>query len=254
MISRYAVSLNGIDMASLDSRILLTDISYQVPSIDTETFQTAQRNGGRIQNRSKDSESVTVNFAIRAYDISERQAICQAICTWAKRGGELQINDRPGQKLICLCKKPPAITSALKWTDTLEIKFTAYAQPYWQDILPQTISLSGTSGSGTLYVPGSAPETMVEVLITAQAQLTTIELTVGNYTIVLSGLNIASGNSIMIAYDDEMIQSIRTGSTSLLDKRSGADDLIAECGANNSVSFTANASCTVQFSARGLWE
>ena len=69
----------------------------------------------------------------------------------------------------------------------------------------------------------------------------------------LSGLSVGAGNTIKIEYDDQLIQSIRVGSTSILDKRTGADDLIANCGEVNSLSFSSSASVTVTYKVRGLW-
>ena len=97
---------------------------------------------------------------------------------------------------------------------------------------------------------------MVEATITANVAISdgTITLTVGSRTLQLTGITLAQDATIVISYDDEMIQSIKSGTTSLLAYRSGADDLIAECGRNNTVSFTASASCDVEFRAKGCWE
>ena len=254
MISRYEVTLNGVKLNDLHSKILVLDVNYAEPNREFGTFSPAKRDGGRMYRKYKEKASVTVSFAIREYAIAERQRICQLIGTWAMNGGELMINDRTNQKLVCECERKPAISSARDWTATLTITFTAYAVPYWQDTVPATLTLSGTSKSGTLYVPGSAPETVTEVTITAGAALSSISLTVAGKTMTLSGLSVASGGVITISYDSQMIQSIKTGSTSLLNKRTGADDLLAKCGANNSMSFSASASCTVVFKARGLWD
>lgn len=254
MISRYQAILNGISLQSLSPDILITDISYPEPGIQLSTYTRAQRDGAGIYQRYKDKAAVAIRFAIRAYDIARRQQICQQVCNWAKDGGDLRINDRPGQRLVCICETMPRLNSVRNYTDEIEIQFAAYAVPYWQEIIPETISLSGSSASGNLFVPGDAPEAVVEVTITANATLTSISLTTGDTTLSLAGISVPSGSSIQIAYDDELIQSIKTGSTSLLANRTGADDLMAKCGTINHVSYTANASCTVTFRVRGWSE
>lgn len=254
MISRYEVTLNGIALSSVHPDILILDVNYAAPGYERETFTSAKRHGARIHRLYKGQASVTISFAVRAYDIRTRQQIVQEICKWAKNGGDLQINDRPGQKLVCVCEALPAVSSVQKWTDTLYMTFTAYNLPYWQATKAVALEMTGTSESGTLFIPGSAPETMVEATITANAALSSISLTVGDTTLQLTGLSISAESTIVISYDADMIQSIKTGTTSLLSKRSGADDLIAACGETNTFSFVSSASCTVEFRARGCWE
>ena len=87
----------------------------------------------------------------------------------------------------------------------------------------------------------------------AGASLSSVSLTVNGRTLSLTGLSVSNGDTIKITYDDQMIQSIKVGTTSLLGKRTGVDDLIANSGEYNTVSFTSSASVTVTFKARGLW-
>lgn len=254
MISRYSVSLNGISLETLHDSILILDVSYAAPTHTYSRIKSAKREGSRVYNNYKEKAMVTISFAIRAYDIARRQNVCQTVCKWAKNGGTLEINDRVGQILKCVCETLPSVTSVKKWTDTFTIVFIAYNTPYWQEKTKSMLTLTGTTGNGLLYVPGSAPNTVVEVVATPIATLTSLALTVAGKTITLSGIEVASGKNIVIGYDDEMIQSIKADGTSIMSKRTGADDLMAECGTYNTVSFTADASCSVTFSARGLWE
>lgn len=254
MISRYSVSLNGISLETLHDSILILDVNYDDPGRVYENVTTAKRDGSIPVSHYKEQATVNISFEIHEYDIAKRQKICQSVIAWAKKGGILETNDREGQMLFCICETLPYISSVRNWTDELIITFTAYSIPYWQEKTPSRLTLSGTTGSGYLYVPGSAPKTYVEATVTANAALTSISLTVKDTTITLSNLAVASGKSVVISYDDKMIQSIKADGVSVLGKRTGADDLIAECGVRNAVSFTANASCSVTFSARGLWE
>lgn len=254
MISRYSAALNGISLESINPKILLTDIMADPPNRKVSTYMMAQRDGGRITRNYKEKASVTIRFMIREYDIAKRQVICQQICAWAKDGGKLVTNDRIGQELTCVCDQQPTISSALHWTDELSVTFTAYELPYWREVNPATLTLTGSTGSGAIYIPGSAPGTVMEVSVTAKATITSLSFTVGDTTMQLTGLNIANGATVEISYDEHMIQSIKTGTTSLLNKRTGADDLVARCGASNTVSYTASGNCDVTFRGKGLWE
>lgn len=254
MISRYEAVLNGVSLSSISADILIHDISYSAPVFQDDTYSVAKRQGSRILKRDFESASVSISFEIHAYDVRNRQAICNAVCAWAKNGGVLKTNDREGQFLQCVCSQFPSVESARNWTDPLIVSFTAYAYPFWQEVNYSTLALSaGTSGSGTLWVPGSTNDALVEAEVKANASLSSVSLTVKGRTLSLTGLSVASGSTIVISYDTDGIQSIKAGSTSLLDKRSGVDDLLANCGESNSMSFSSSASVNVTFKVRGIW-
>ena len=252
MISRYEAILNGKALSAISADILILDIQHPPVSIDFSTYKGAKRHGNRVYRKYIDHRDCVITFAIRAYDIRERQMICNAVQKWAKGGGVLQTNDREGQRLRCVLSQPPTIQSALRWTDTISMTFTAYALPFWEEIIPAEATLTGTSGSGSLFVPGSADGACFEVDVTPNGTLTTLNLIANGKTLSLTGIS-ATG-TVKVAYDDDMIMSIKTGTTSLLSKRSGADDLPVISGERNSISFSANVSCNVKFKGRGLWD
>lgn len=253
MISRYGVFLNGLSLEAISPEILIHDIEYTPVSIRNETFALARRQGAHITRRYIDSNSVSVLFEIQAYDISERQTILNRVNRWAKNGGVLQTTDRTGQRLRCICEQFPSITSVKTRGQELRITFSAHSLPFWESVSPAKLTLTGTSASGSLYVPGNVDGAFVELTATANGALTDITFTAGDTELTLSGLNIASGRKIIIAYDDDMIQSIKTGNTSLLNKRTGSDDLIVKSGETESFALTANVACTVEYRVRGLW-
>jgi hypothetical protein len=253
MISRYEAYLNGIALSSISADILVHDIQYATPSYKNEVFSVAKRQGARIHRRYIGKAQTSIIFEIHTYNTATRQSICNAVQMWAKDGGILTTSDRPGQRFRCVCETPPVITSASKWTDELSVVFSAYSVPYWEDEYYASTTLSGSSGSGNLFVPGSVDDVPVEVDIVPSGTLTSISLTVNGRTLSISGVSIASGTTIKIAYDDEMIQSIMAGTTSILNKRTGVDDLLANGNKNNSIGFTSNVSCSVTFKGRGLW-
>lgn len=253
MISRYEVYLNGNSLGAINDNILVLDIAYQPPEMAYDTYTVAKRNGSRIYRYYVSKSTVTITFEIHEYSTMMRQSICQQIQRWAKSGGILTTNDRDGQRLRCVCTQFPVIQSVKKWTEPLTITFTAYSQPFWEDVNQTTMTLTGTNESGTLILPGSIAENVMEVEATPSGTLTSLSLTANGKTLTLSGLSVASGTKVTISYVDDMIQSIKAGNTSILNKRTGVDDLLVNCGEPNSVGFTANVSTTVIFKARGLW-
>lgn len=261
MISRYEAWLNGIALSSISPDILLLDIQHTPASIRNDTYAVAKRQGARLYRRYVESASVQITFAIRAYSIRQRQDTCNEIIKWAKNGGILQTNDREGQRLRCICDVFPAINSALRWTDPLTMRFTAYALPFWEEEYPVKITLTQETPSGTLYVPGNVDGAFAEVTILPQenSSMTEATLTANDRTMSLSGITVSKNYAVTVSYDDNMIQSIQWkylpsgGSGSYLNKRTGVDDLVVKCGETNSFSYTANRQAEVEFSVRGLW-
>lgn len=113
--------------------------------------------------------------------------------------------------------------------------------------------MSGTENEGDLLIQGTVPSP-VSLTATAGDTLTEFSVTAGGSTIVLTGLSIAQDGVLTFERDAVDNLMIRSGSTVLLNKRSAAsaDDLMAGPGPT-AVSFTADASCEVVFSARGRW-
>lgn len=253
MISRYEVILNGQPLSEVSEYILILDISYPPASIDFSKYRNAKRNGNRIYREYVDHRDVVVTFAIRAYSVQTRQAVCNDIQRWAKNGGILKTNDHVGQRLRCVLSSPPTIQSALKWTDPITMTFTAYALPFWEEDTPATVTLSGTDIRGSLTVPGSVDGGCFEVDAYPSGVLTSLTLMANNKILLLSGLSVESGTKVSISYDDNMIMSIKAGYSSILDKRTGVDDLPIKSGEINSVAFVSNVPCDVTFKGRGLW-
>lgn len=247
MISRYELTLNGVPLSSFHPSLMVLDIQYADPQLEITTAAMATRPGSYVTHQAIGSAAVKVLFELHCPDIKERRRTLDRITAWAMAGGDLQTSDRPEHILSVICTAPPALT-AKDFTAPLSIAFTAYNPPFWQDKVP-----SVTTGS-SLYVPGSVPPSIaraqVDADITATAAITSCSIAIGSTTIALSGISIPSGGVIKIAHNNGIL-SIKHGNTSLLNKRTGSDDLLADCGALNLITKTGNIGA--KLSARGLW-
>ena len=251
MISRYEAIMDGTPLSHIDPRLLVLDIQHEISEPSISVGRIVNRNGSIMQNNSQDGSSVTILFELHIYSISERQEVCQKVVEWAK-GSVLETNDRIGQQLHVHCTEYPMIKSAMEWTAPLTMTFTAFEKPFWEEKTARTIALS-TSTSGTLYVPGNAGKTYVEATVTPSTTLSDITLAVGDTSITLTGCSATPTNKLVISYDDRGFLQIKVGTTSILDKRTGSDDLLAVCGTDNTFSYSTTDSVTVEFAVRGLW-
>ena len=254
---RSRVWLDGIGLQDIDPAIVVQDISYTTPSIDTQTAEHARHHGERMLRQKVGQTTVTILFEVHEYNPALRQSIVDRVTAWAMSGGVLTVDDKPGRRLTVVCTTPPTVQSVSRWTGRLSLSLTAFDNPFWQDETPTMLILSGTSNAGNLYAPGAAADPYVEVEVKPTGTLTSATLTAGNTSIILSGLSIPSGKTLGIYYDERNtlhIERMDTGA-SLLNKRTAAsyDDLMIPFSKFSRCSFTTNVSATVTFKVRGLY-
>lgn len=252
MRSRHDVYLNGIALSSIHPALIVLDIQYPITSVNSTTATLAQRDGSTLLTQRRAAARVDITFELHIYSTVERQQACAQVVAWAMAGGLLTTSDRPGQQLRVKCLTAPSITSASKWTQSLTVSFTAYERPYWEEINQVSLTLTGTSNQGTLYVPGNAGQTVLEVTVKPASTMANITLT-ADTTMTLTGVAAAAASPLVIDYDERMIQRIKRGTVSVLDKRTGADDLLVTCGQYNTISYSASANVNAVFLARGVW-
>lgn len=266
-MTRYEVTLNGISLESLHPSIYIIDVNYEPPQYSIETYSIVKRQGARISRKYKEKAAVSIRFVVRAYDIVERQSIIQSIIHWAKNGGDLRINDRPGQKLVCVCDQLPGVESVRGWTEELTIAFAAYAIPYWQSLEETVANLTledGTQVSSKdlapltdleLYVPGNAPYNYVGM----KWQSRSADYRDGTLDVINANRNdgmFTNGGGIIVTgwnriyraieYDEEAISRIyehqgsRQSSSVYRDvdiqyMMSGIDEILVNCGETNAL-------------------
>lgn len=255
MISRYEVVLNGESLAELDERLLILDVTYPEHEIEIPVYNPGGSNSAVTDKPKKGKASVSVSFELHVYNIAERQALLQSVIAWCKDGGILKINDRPEQRLNVICDKFPNLGSVRNWTDPLEIVFSAYGVPYWQDETPTVATLQGSNTNGRMIVPGGIGEALFDITVTAIQAITNLTLTVGSKSIVLDGISCPQNGQITVSHDKNGILSIKQGTTSLLGKRTAksSDDLKADCGENIQIGAKASATVRAVYSVRGCW-
>lgn len=261
MNTRYALWLNGQGLHDLDERILITDIQESAPRMQTSTVANARYDGLRVTRRTRQSLSVTISFLVREYDTARRKELCARVCAWADQGGKLTLSDRPGQYLQVHCDTPPAVTSALRWTDPLTMVFTAWEQPYWQNEFPTSVHQeipAQTATTLTILPRGSASCCFLEATLSnpGSAAVTSLTVSTGNTMFHLADpALIAPGTSLTIGYDTNGFLTILSGGVSMLHARSAdsSDDLLLTPGQANQVTITADQFIAATLKARGIY-
>ena len=248
--------MDGMRLSDLGA-IIIRDVDEPAPDVEITYYSRAFRGGQSVQKRRRTALRVTIHAAIHElFDLRKRNDIRQALAKWC--GGQyLELSNHPDQRLRVICKAEPGLGSVRDFNGTLDIELEANEIPYWEEKLPVTASGSGTSGSATMLIPGTAKEVPVEATFASGNGISslTVSVSCGDVTksIELSGMSSETG-AITFGRDAEDRLTIMTGTTSLMPYRTAAsaDDLIIPAGLAT-VSWPASASRSVSFSARGRW-
>ena len=245
--------IDGVQLSSLGG-IIIQGVNEPAPDMEISYVTRPGRNGQDILTRKRKALRVTINIALREiFDLSKRAQMLQAVAGWAS-GSILELSNHPGQRLHVVCKSSPALGSVRDYTTEIPLEFEANQIPFWEDIMPVSVSGSGASGSATLQIPGTADEVPVEITFTPGSTLAALTVTVacGGKTrqIALTGMSVSG--AIVFGRDAKDRLTIMNGSTSLLRYRSAAsaDDLLIPAG-RATVSWIGSGAIT--FSARGRW-
>lgn len=256
MITRYRVSIGGIQLDSLDDNIVILDVSYSPVSKKDTTFVVADMDGMDNSETYYEQQTVTVTFQIRIYDPKERNAVCQKINQWAMSNGDLRINDRDSQYLSEVkCQQFANVGSVRNWTDELTLVFATERIPFWLSDTKKVVTISGKNASGTLKMDGNISNSLVSVTATANESVSSIQFTVGSTMLKLTGLSVAQNQKIIVDYIKNRYLRIRANGVSVMNKldKTSSDLLLAKCGTNVSVKVVASGKVTALFEGRGEW-
>lgn len=255
--------LNGISLSSLDASIIVRPAIEPEQKPNITYIANAGPSGRFIASNRQDSKVIKVRFSIKGLsNLTERAHIIDIVNGWASKGGNLQISSRSDQQIGVTCIKYATPSDIISLAGVYVLEFEANGVPYWQDIVPHVSEFQNSrgSGSGGFVMTGNV-ETMVEFSITPEnGTMTELAVGIGNssnqtsYDFEFYGLQLASGQTMTITYDQYDILSIVADGVSVLDKRTAesADDLVAFPGMVV-VGFYADTLCTGRFSARGRY-
>lgn len=259
MILKRRVALNGEQLDELDNRILITGIDEAAGKDNISAVSTGAGNGQRVTLKRRDTLDVTVKFTmnIRSDNMAAREELLEKIIGWANRTAWMEIGHRPGRRLMVIPAQLPGSGDMFNWVNEFTMVFRAYTVPFWEDTEAASVS-SGTSASGSMVldVPGNA-ETVAEFRVENKsgAAINDLRLTAGGKTMTFSNLNM--GGTATLVIDHVRTGSINyframIGSTSVMAKRSGANDFTVSPG-QNTVTWTASRAVKVTASVRGRY-
>ena len=261
MRTRLSAALNGVELHSVDPAIYIQRVNEGAPGMDVSAGNRSGNVGQHLNGIYRKTLDVDVVFSVNVpkRETARRANILQQVSAWAAAGGDLTVNYRDRQKLRVRCVSFPEISGIDQWTDNYTLTFRAFQVPYWvsQDAESATIS-AGTSGSATLRLRESAGGKLCfEATNGSGSTVNAVTVSANGKTITFSSLGLANGEKLIGDYDNNDIQRLRilNGGTyrSVLDKRTGADDVPLKYG-GNTVSVTSGAALSWKVYTYGRWE
>ena len=181
MILKRRVSLNGVQLDSLDERILISGLDEGAGKESITAVSNAAGAGQRVTAMRRDTLDVTVRFtmAIKNDDMAGRSELLEKVNAWAANGGWLRLGHKPNRRLQVVLAQAPGAGDMFAWTNEYTLTFRAYSVPYWEDETATTVtSATMTSvSSWNLLVPGSA-ETVADVTVENRSGRTINSVTV----------------------------------------------------------------------------
>lgn len=246
-------ALNGVELYSLSDRIYIQEITEK-PMLRTDTAPRAHYGltaSGFLQH---ESMTVEIAFMIKERSPAYRAEILQRINGWATEG-YLTVGHRPGQRMYARCTDLP-VAKTFRWTEEMSIVFTAYNEACWEDAEPlaQTVTDETNAALAAFRARGTMPCFLeADIVNTSGETLTEITLSANGDTIALTGLSVADGKTVSLFYDEEHYMIIQADGQDVLDKRTGADDLMLNPGDGNQVSCVTDVACDTTFKARGMY-
>ena len=149
-----------------------------------------------------------------------------------------------------ICTTPPALQSALRWTDTLQLVFTAYAFPFWESEAPTVARASGSSGSVLLLPAGTAESCVLQARLVNRGSnpLTCAAIAAGGQRIAFEGMEIVPGGSLSMLLEGGLLMLPAAHRTP-----DSADEIRLPQRSASTVTFSADQRVEAEFLVRGVW-
>lgn len=251
MILSKRVALGGVQLDELHERIVVLGVD---PGIPEESISTVSRMGGfgqRVTGDHFETLDVTVTYGIDVpkKQMELRRQIFEAVNAWARNCGWLTVNWMPNRRMYADKAVLPSSGDMWDWTKKYEIVFRAYNVPFWQDEIPNQAARSLISSGSTAVIVGGNVQSVLDVEFRNRSgmQINNFSISAGGNTLVLSNLGLGGSETLAFSHGTDGLLRITAGGRSVMDRRTGADDLYVNPGtANVSISTERSGDLTVR--------
>jgi hypothetical protein len=188
----YSGGSFGAKFSDIAPEVILIDIIEEAANTNLQTAAFAGGHGQIVYGNTRDSLAVRLVYVIRTQDPARRAAVQGLIQAWAKKVKKLAISTRPNVALRGQFYNLSAQMSALQWTQEMQLVFTAYDVPFWQDERTSVSKFLSRGENTEISCICTADRVPVTALITNDGTdtLTEVILNVGHTKLHLQGLQL----------------------------------------------------------------
>ena len=259
MVLKHRVALDGVELDSIDDRIIITKVEEPDGKEQFSAVSLWGSNGSRVTELHRDHLDVTVKFVIRIRkrDMAGREEVLEKVNAWACAGGWLTLNYRENRRIRVFMLQAAGMGDAWDWTREFAVTFRACGVPYWQETGGTIIDRRGING-GTFQVgaAGSAQSVMeVSFRNTSGGVINTFSISCADCSMSFTGLGLANGETFEIKHADNgkrcVLQILAGGRSALACRSMGSsNDLFINPGTKN-VTVSAGGNGNLTISCRG---
>ncbi len=263
MILRHRVALNGVQLDSVDSRIMITKIEEGEGKEQMNSVSLYGGSGCRVTSLHRDYLDVTVKFQIRLRkrEMTEREEVLDKVNAWACKGGWLSMSYKENRRIYVFRQQAASMGDAWNWTREYAITFRACGVPYWQQENANRVQRGGTAGEDlTFGVDGTADSVLdVQFQNTCGSTVSTLTIRTEKSVFYFSALGLGNYETLIIDHPDNSklcVPRIRIYGSgvyrSAMGKRApgSSDELFIPPGSSR-VQFSANGSGTLSLACYG---
>jgi len=236
MILSKRAALGGVQLDELHEAIVIQRIDPGTTQKNISTVSMMGGAGQRITGEHWETLDVVIDFGINLpkREMELRRQIFDMVAAWALRGGWLTVNWMPNRRLWVDRVELPNSGDMWEWTNTYSLTLRAYSVPFWQDEMPVTaVHQLITSGTVGIEVGGTVQSVLdVEFRNRSGMTINNFRVTAGGNEIVLSSLGLGGVETLSIHHGTDGLLRITAGGRSVLDRRTGSDDLYVMPGSN----------------------
>ena len=236
MILSKRAALGGVQLDELHEAIVIQRIDPGTTQKNISAVSMMGGAGQRITGEHWETLDVVIEFGINLpkREMELRRQIFDMVAAWALRGGWLTVNWMPNRRVWVDRVELPNGGDMWEWTNTYSLTLRAYSVPFWQDETPVTVSHPQiTNGSVNIEVGGNVQSVLdLEFRNISGMTINNLRVSAGGNTLVLSSLGLGGSETLMISHGTDGLLRITAGGRSVLDRRTGSDDLYVMPGTN----------------------
>ena len=261
---RHRVALDGVQLDSVDDRIMISRIETGEGKENIQSVSLwGDSTGSRITSIHRDSIDITVKFRIRLRKrrMEEREEVVEKVNAWAMNGGWLTTNYKTNRRIRVFRAKAAVAGDPWEWTKEYAVTFRACGVPYWQEQNAETVMFPNVSSKNITFGVNGSEKSVIEAEFknTSGSTCNTFSISTGESNMAFTALGLADGETLAIDHEDNgkrcllrlRIRSAAGVWRSVMDKRTGSDDLEVMPGVKNiSVSAGTAGTITVRCSGR----